>query len=83
MVQAGSEVTVNPDEDIFAIYLNEINRSETTHAISIKDIERKDYYHLPIMDSEKMRSIPERNAKVTVRGGGLEEWVLEFTIIVE
>ena len=35
-----------------------------------------------IMDSEKMRSIPERPAKVTVRGG-VEDWVIEFKLIVK
>ena len=82
VVQVGSKVTVNPDEDIFAIYCNEIDMGATTHAISVKDLEKKDYYRLLTMDSEKMRKIPERDAKVTVMGGP-EDWVLEFTIIVE
>ena len=41
-----------------------------------------EYYEINIMDSEKMRSIRNRPAKVTVRGG-TEDWILEFTIIVE
>lgn len=82
VVQAGSEVTVNPDEDNIAVYWNETGMGCTTHAISTNGIIVSDYYEIEIMDSKKMRDIPERPAKVTVMGGP-EDWVLEFTIIVE
>ena len=82
VVQAGSEVTVNPDEDRIAVYWNVISMGRTTLAISTKEIITSEYYEINIMDSEKMRSIRNRPAKVTVRGG-TEDWILEFTIIVE
>lgn len=82
VVQANSEVTINPDEDMIAVYFQDKGMGETTHAISVKETKAEDNYHILIMDSEKMRSIPERPAKVTVRGGA-EDWVIEFTIIVE
>ena len=82
VVQANSEVTINPDEDIIAVYFIEASMGETAHAISVKEILGSEYYHLLVMDSEKMRDIPERPAKVTVMGGP-EDWVIEFTILVE
>ena len=82
VVQANSEVTINPDEDRIALYWNEIGTSHTTYAISIKDNIAADYYKIIIMDSEKMRTIPERPAEVTMNNG-VEDWVLKFTIIVE
>ncbi len=82
IVQADSDVIINPDEDRIALYWTEIGTSYTTHAISIKESKAADLYKIIIMDAEKMRSIPERPAKVTVMGGA-EDWVLEFTIIVE
>jgi len=82
VVQANSEVTINPDEDMIAVYFNEVGMGETSHAISVKETVVEEYYHIYKMDSEKMRSIPERPAKITVRGGA-EDWVIEFTIISE
>ena len=82
VVQANSEVTINPDEDIFAVYVNEDGMGATTHNIISTEIIKKGYYRLLPLDSQEMRDIPERNAKVTVRGGA-EDWVIEFTIISE
>lgn len=82
VVQANSEVTINPDEDMIAVYWPEISMGCTTYAISTNGLITSDYYEIEIMDSEKMRTIPERPAKVTVMGGA-EDWVIEFTIIVE
>lgn len=82
VVQANSEVTINPDEDMIAVYWPEISMGCTTYAISTNGLITSDYYEIEIMDSEKMRTIPERSAKVTVMGGA-EDWVIEFTIIVE
>lgn len=82
VVQAESEVIINPDEDRIAAYWPEISMGYTTHAISKKDRIRTANYEISIMDSDKMRTITERPAKVTVMGGA-EDWVLEFTIIVE
>ena len=82
VVQANSEVTINPDEDIFAIYWNEDGMGETTHNIIGRAIIAKDYYHIIPLDSEQMREIRKRPAKVTVRGGA-EDWVIEFKLIVK
>ena len=82
VVQANSEVTINPDEDIFAIYWNEDGMGETTHNIIGREIIAKDYYHIIPLDSEQMREIRKRPAKVTVRGGA-EDWVIEFKLIVK
>ena len=83
VVQANSEVTINPDEDMIAVYWNEEGMGITRHNIIVKElIVDKDYYYVILLNSEEMRDIRERNAKVTVTGGA-EDWVLEFTIIVE
>lgn len=82
VVQAGSEVTINPDEDIFAVYGNEDGMGATTHNIISTEIIKKDFYRLLPLDSQEMRDIRERNAKVTVRGE-VEDWVIEFTILVQ
>ena len=82
VIQANSEVTINPDEDMIAVYFQDKSMGETTHAISVKETKGAECYHILIMDADKMRSIPERPAKVTVTGGA-KDWVIEFTIIVE
>ncbi len=82
VVQANSEVIINPDEDTIAVYFNEVGMGATSHAISVKETVVEEYYHIYKMDSEKMRSISERPAKVTVRGG-TEDWIVEFNIIVK
>lgn len=82
VVQANSEVTVNPDEDRIAVYWNEIGMGYETHSISRNGTKASEYYDILTMDSEKMRDIPEREAKVDVTGGA-SEWSIEFTIIVE
>ena len=82
VVQANSEVTINPDEDMIAVYFQDKSMGETTYAISVKETKVTECYHILIMDAEKMRTIPERPAKVTVRGGA-EDWVIEFKIIVK
>lgn len=82
VVQANSEVTINPDEDMIAVYFQDKSMGETTYAISVKETKVAECYHILIMDAEKMRTIPERPAKVTVMGGA-EDWVIEFKIIVK
>lgn len=86
VIQANSEVTFNPDEDKFGIYLPEHIMGPmgcTTHAISVtkSDIFSSECEILEV-DAEKMRSIPERPGKVTFRNSE-EEWTIEFTILVE
>ncbi len=82
VVQAGSEVTVNPDEDIFAVYFPETSMGATPYSIAIKDMTGDSNYFVYTMDPEKMREIRKRNGKIVVRGGA-EDWILEFTIIVK
>ena len=82
VVQNGSKVTVNPDEDIFGVYLVDSANGRHTYEIDIKDLVMTDYYHLMIMDPQKMRANPERNAEVYVLGA-VGEWKNEFTILVE
>lgn len=82
VVQADSEITVNPDEDMIAVYWNEIGMGCTTHAIATNGLIVSDYYEIELMDSVKMRDIPKRPARVTVTNGA-EDWVIEFTILVE
>lgn len=82
VVQADSEVTVNPDEDIFAVYFPETSMGATPYSISIKDMIGESNYFIYIMDTEKMREIRKRNGKIVVRGGE-EDWILEFKILVE
>jgi len=81
VVQANSEVTINPDEDIIVVYMNEEEMRKKLHNIIAKETIDKGCYDVISLDNE-MRDIRERNAKVTVRGGA-EDWVLEFTIISE
>ena len=82
VVQANSEVTINPDEDMIAVYWNEEQMVKKMHNIIAKETIDKGYYHVISLDSKEMRDIRERNAKVTVRGGA-EDWIIEFTIISE
>ena len=84
VVQAGSEVTVNPDEDVIAVYWPKEGMSSTPCAISVIRTNRTDNYDIYYeLDAESMRSIPERPASITVKGSGEEDWVIEFTILVE
>lgn len=82
VVQAGSEVTVNPDEDRIAEYCAEKNCYSEPYKISVKETYTFDNYEIRVLDAEKLRSVPKRQAKMTIRGGA-EEWIIEFTIIVE
>ena len=82
VVQANSEVTVNPDEDTFAVYFQETNMGATPYSIAIKEMVGGSNYFIYTMDPEKMREIRKRNGKIVVRGGA-EDWVIEFTIISE
>ena len=82
VVQAGSEVTVNLDEDRIAEYWAEKNCYSEPYKISVKETYSFDNYEIRVLDAEKLRSVPKRQAKMTIRGGA-EEWVIEFTIIVE
>lgn len=82
VVQANSELTVNPDEDTFAVYFQETNMGATPYSIAIKEIVGGSNYFIYTMDPEKMREIRKRNGKIVVRGGA-EDWVIEFKIIVK
>lgn len=83
VVQANKEVTINPDEDIIAVYWPKEGMRSTSHAISVITKNRTDNYDIYYeLDAESMRDIPERPAMITVKGGA-EDWVIEFTIIVE
>ncbi len=82
VVQANSEVTINPDEDMIATYWLEKNMYSEPYHISVKETYSFDYYEIRKLDAKRLRSIPERDAKMTIKGG-TEDWVLEFTIIVE
>ncbi len=82
VVQNGSEVIINPDEDRIAAYWTEQNMYSEPYNISVKEAYSFDNYVIRVLDADKLRSIPERQAKITVKGGP-EDWVLEFTIIVE
>lgn len=83
VVQAGSEVTVNPDEDTIAVYWEKEGMISTPYAISVIKRYYFDYYEIYELDSERMRNVPERPANITVTGEGEEDWVIEFTILVE
>ena len=82
VVQAGSEVIINPDEDTIATYWPEKGMRTMTHAISITEVKRFDNYEINIFDAEKLRTVPKRPAMITVTGG-TEDWIIEFTILVE
>lgn len=82
VVQANSEVTINPDEDIIATYWPEKGMKSKPYNIISNGTYRFDNYDLRILKSEDMRKISGRPAKMTVTGGA-EDWVIEFTIIVE
>ena len=82
VVQANSEVTINPDEDRIAVYWPEKGMKSIPYAISIIEVYGFDNYELNVLDAERMRSIPKRPAEITVTGGA-EDWVIGFTIISE
>ena len=82
VVQPNSVVTINPDEDIVAVYWPEIGMYSKPYNIIVKETYSKDNYDIRELDAEELRKIPERPAKMTVTGGA-EDWVIEFTIISE
>ena len=82
VVQANSEVTINPDEDMIAVYWKEIGISNELKGISIKESKPSEYYEIIKTDFEKMRDIPERPIQITVREKEAD-WVINFTIISE
>ena len=82
VVQANSEVTINPDEDMIATYWPEKNMYSEPYNISVKETYSFDNYEIRALDAERLRSIPERQVEMTVTGGA-EDWVIEFTIISE
>lgn len=82
VVQATKEITINPDEDTIAVYWPEEGMHTKYHAISITKSICFQNYEINIFDVERLRSVPERPAKITVTGG-VEDWVIEFTILVE
>ncbi len=83
VVQANSKVTMNPDEDTIAVYWEKEGMISTSYAISVVKRYYFKYYEIYELDSERMRSVPERPASITVTGEGEENWVIEFTILVE
>ena len=83
VVQAGSEVTINPDEDTIAVYWEKEGMISTPYAISVIKRYYFDYYEIYELDSERMTNVPERPANIAVTGEGEEDWVIEFTILVE
>ena len=82
VVQAGSEVIINPDEDRIALYWTEIGTAKMTAGISIKESINSDLYEIIIMDAENMRSIPERPIEISMEKDS-EEWYINFTLISE
>lgn len=82
VVQADSEVIINPDEDRIAAYWTEQNMYSEPYNISVKETYSFYNYEIRVLAAERLRCIPERQAKMTVKGGP-KDWVLEFTIIVE
>ena len=82
VVQAGSEVIINPDKDTIATYWPEKGMSTIYHAISITKTIYFENYEINIFDAERLRTVPKRPAMITVTGGP-EDWVIEFTILVE
>ena len=82
VVQAGGEVTINPDKDTIATYWPEKGMHTEKYAISTIKAKLFDNYEINVLDAETLRSVPIRPASITVVGGP-EDWVLEFTIIVE
>lgn len=83
VVQANSEIEINPDEDTIAVYWPEEGMRTTYHAISLAYTTRFNFYEINDLDAVSLRSIPERPARITVRGNDKEDWVIEFTILVK
>ena len=82
VVQENSEVTINPDEDMIAVYWKEMGIGKELKGISIKDSTPSECYEIIKTDSEKMRDIPERPIQITVKEKEAD-WVINFTIISE
>ncbi len=83
MIQAGSKVTINPDEDIIAVYWGIDGMSSTPYAISVSKCYYYKYYEIYEFDKERLRSVPKRPASITVKDKGEEYWTIEFTMLVQ
>lgn len=83
VVQAGSEVTINPDEDTIAVYWENEGMRSKPHAISVSKMYYYNYYEIYEFDIESLRSVSKRPATITVLDGSEEYWTIEFTILVQ
>lgn len=81
IIQEGSIVKLNPDEDRFAVYSLERTMNSDIN-IPVSEINGFSNYETIVPNVEGVRSASEWDAKLTVIGGE-EDWVRNFTILVE
>lgn len=81
IIQEGSTVTVNPDEDKFAVFLPEggMDSRLKLHGGGVKDFV---FYEILSVNPEGARTAPEWENSITVTGG-TEDWLVNFTMVVE
>lgn len=82
VVQANKEITINPDVDTLAVYWPEKGIDAKYHAVSTTERICYENYEINVFNVERLRSVSKRPARITVTGGA-EDWVIEFTILVE
>lgn len=83
IVEEGQKVTINPDEDVIAIYLPEGYKfANKKKGIYFTDCIVGDCYEVFNLDAEKMKEKKERNAALYVKCNG-EEIAIEFKICTE
>lgn len=83
IIQEGATVNFNADEDTIAVYLPDDNMESNFH-VPMKVTTIYGNYEIHTPDAAKLRNAPisERPTAITVTGGA-EDWVVNFTIVVE
>lgn len=83
VIQQDSEVTINPDEDMIAVYFPIVGMAARRDGFATESGERGKHYELCKLDSEITRSVGKIPTKITITGGDDGDVVYNFTIIAE
>lgn len=83
VIQQNSKVTINPDEDMIAVYFPVIGMAAKKRGFAVEDGIRGEHYDISSLDSEITRSVGKIPTEITVVGGEEGDVVFNFTIIAE
>ena len=81
--ESTAEETVTDEAvDTLAVYWPEKGMDAKYHAVSTTERICYENYEINVFNVERLRSVSKRPARITVTGVA-EDWVIEFTILVE